>query len=510
MPLPTTFAGVSSRGEGGFLGSYGYPPIGGPYFAHGIHDNESADYTLANSVGAIAVDDYGNIYYGSSGNDNNANSCPVITKLNSSGVVQWTVYLNLAFYGLLGQIKFLKFGPTNTIYVAGIYFIAKLNCSDGSVAWSKQPVSTTSYVGTDVDSSGNLFFAAYETSTVDNGNYCTVYKFNSSGTLVATTSTGNAAFTRYTDLKIDSNGKIYLVGQSNSVPYIGVLSNDLSTTLYEQTLFQNGAQTAFSQPTKIAFDSSNNVYLISANANSTASFNGYELGKFGSIPTTTVYWTYSVYGNQTNKAPNNPIMAITVDKFGTCFAVGPLGTDANGAGFLWSVSSGGTNNGFKYITGVVYGNTTLNSGALHSVTTDNTGNVYMGGSVSNGRYSIGSKSSSYDVTGILLKDYNAIQTTTTSSGFALNIASPGAFGSTTVTYNSSAGWPGGSDDFTYPVVRSLSSYANPATYTPGTYFPLYSGKANSVSDLGLVAYNASNNNQAPNATGVGFGLNTGY
>jgi len=177
MPLPTTFAGVSSRGEGGFLGSYGPPPIGGPYYASVIQQTSGAVVPEARLT-SIKVDNVGNVYEFGSTADLTAGLLDFslyVCKRNSSGVPIFLTPIfnnnygqnNTSIYPTLSNIGYDSTGNTYICFYDGSAsetIIMKLSITGGQL-WAKrlQNVQSRGFV---VDLNGNMYVNCVFSSNV--------------------------------------------------------------------------------------------------------------------------------------------------------------------------------------------------------------------------------------------------------------------------------------------------------------------------------------------------------
>lgn len=199
---------------------------------------------------------------------------PFISKLNSSGVVQWKKSISGSAYN--EQIGTVAIGTDGSVYAGGwsewndplsysIAFMSKWN-SSGVLQWvNKYYSSTTSYhyIGNtmDVDTSGNCYFGYY---TFAFGQLTTILiKINSSGTYQWGKKIGTgAAVTSGPHIKVDSSGNVYISVYSATTVYgsqdIHLLKYNSSGTLQ----WKIALGTAYSDmPLGMDIDSSGNVYI---------------------------------------------------------------------------------------------------------------------------------------------------------------------------------------------------------------------------------------------------------
>ena len=273
-----------------------------------------------------AVDSSGNVYLvGYTTTEGQGNREAVVSKYNSSGVLQWQrllgdsnpnyaygvvldssgdvyvagigdSYTGLIFkYNSSGTIVWQKTVPymqsafiandsSNNIYVAGTYYtggvpnnnrnwlIMKLN-SSGSLTWAREMTgSGTEYVtGIAVDSSGNVFVTGHTNTSSVNNYDPAIAKYNSSGTLQWHYYLGSTGYEMSTGIAVDSSGNAYTLSYSGASG-----SNDTSngnmiltkwnssgTIVWQRTL---GDPTNIEDPenssNSIAVDSSDNIYIV--------------------------------------------------------------------------------------------------------------------------------------------------------------------------------------------------------------------------------------------------------
>ena len=199
----------------------------------------------------------------------------LITKVNSSGVLQWSRRLGITTGQVFG--KGIGTDSSNNVYVAGYaqldtatdkyaFLVAKYN-SSGTIQWQRklyQSVGNNITQGFITDSSGNSYVSGYSLQVA--GPPATYYgyiaKYNSSGTLQwqkqysagGAGSFGNIGFS-----KVDSSGNIYS-GCSN------YNASTLATTHFLQKLNSSGTvqwQRSYSTSSMqgTTLDASSNVYF---------------------------------------------------------------------------------------------------------------------------------------------------------------------------------------------------------------------------------------------------------
>jgi hypothetical protein len=218
----------------------------------------------------VAVDSSNNIYTLGTQDDSGI-SRMLITKVNSSGGLQWSRRLGITTGQVIG--KNIGTDSSNNVYVAGwaqlttadkyAMVVAKYN-SSGTIQWQRklyQSVGNNITGGFTTDSSGNCYVTGY--STQDAGPPATssgyIAKYNSSGTLQWQKQfTGPAgSFGNFDSPKVDSSGNIYGGGSTYIAP---------TSTYFLQKLDSSGnvqwqRSYSTSSVTSTTLDSSNNVYF---------------------------------------------------------------------------------------------------------------------------------------------------------------------------------------------------------------------------------------------------------
>jgi hypothetical protein len=161
MPLPTTFAGVSARGEGQFR-QLSIPNV------YWINGTKVGSYTY--NVASGGADSLGNTYfvmYYNTGTN-------IIVKYNSSGILQWQVSIpdsSLGYFGAFSDSSLVNMRVTSSgnVYVSlyrggsGNYGIFKINSSGVGQWWREHTAGFIFDIA--VDSSENVY-----TSYSDNSN----------------------------------------------------------------------------------------------------------------------------------------------------------------------------------------------------------------------------------------------------------------------------------------------------------------------------------------------------
>jgi hypothetical protein len=259
MPLPTTFASDSSRGEGQWRTiSSGPAPIGAPFFYETA--NLQTGYPNVVSALSAAVDTNGNVFsligIGS----------PIITKYNSSGVLQWqyqTTGGQAAGNGAitvdsLGNVIVVMSMNGTTAGTTGDMMIFKLN-NDGGNIWQVRLVAngnSSPQVGNVVtDSSNNIYFCGGIGGN-DNTRYGFIAKLNSSGVKLNSFTAGVSNGAGFRKMQIDSNGVVYAIDAST-----GVFWKLTSSLAPYYTASTSSFRISSAGQSTIAVDKLNNVWI---------------------------------------------------------------------------------------------------------------------------------------------------------------------------------------------------------------------------------------------------------
>lgn len=504
MPLPSTFAGASARSEGEFLGSYGPPPIAGPYFINvevPVPD-QTGTFGMSDQVHATCVDSSGNIYTTSIGWVTGSASCVTVSKYNSSGVVQWATGFNVtnsvsSVGGAFPLPYYMAVDSSGTVY-AQYYFVpqgtgistcyvAKFNGSTGSLI-------TCLNVGTPVlgyvDLSGNMYF--YDNVSNGNGGYNAVlYKYNSSNSCVWKSvyysSSGQASSTsQISGCVVDSSGNIYLSMQGTSVntnlmSYIAKLDSS-GQSVWEVKV---GANTY-----GIALDNSGNIFVASNFVPSGgASVNGYTSKGLILSYTNSGAFRWGWYGQSPTWFDGCTLFTVATDSSGNVF----VGGVANSASFA---SNGGVvakfnNSGTLLTSGSLYGSASSSSNdtesnGIRTVVVDRSGNTYWVGAVQSNKATSGSKTTYNVAEGILIKDTNSIMSTHS--------------GSFTVNSNVTANWTTGTtnNNMAFSGTGTLNSSV------AGTSFTYVIYPSGTLSTVSAIFGNALTNTNGSYSTGPGI------
>jgi hypothetical protein len=194
----------------------------------------------------VRTDSSSNVYIAGSYNFSGGNPGAAVTKINSSGVVQWCRMLSLNT--VVGEAGDIAIDSSANVFLAGtirsagsdIPVLAKYD-SSGTLQWQKtlSGVSGLYYRGIKIDSSGNLIVVGYV------GANAFVAKYNSSGSLTwQRTLTGATIYAELHSVDVDNAGNIYAAGRYRNGTSTGdafVVSYNTSGTLLWQRSWGNNA-----------------------------------------------------------------------------------------------------------------------------------------------------------------------------------------------------------------------------------------------------------------------------
>ena len=457
MPLPTTFAGVSARSEGLFSSQ----KIGAQYWVGVFQPTLSgAGNVLPTSY---AVDSTGNIYVCA---QDQASSFSYLIKISSSGTLLWQIKLIGNSGGFFTAYN-IKIAASGNIYLFGVDqgyasspggtgVIMKLN-SFGTYQWSTIVSTSTSYYGMVLDSSENIYTArgdytgyAYVAKTDLNGNlinYAAVYGAYASS-LVSTYSTS---------INLDSSGNVYINGTmsygrtGNSRVGYNYLSccflAKFDSSLNLISKYQSGVINLFNG--KPSIDSSGNIWTSGGGSPQYL------------VPNGTDYNQYLIYGYFSIVSSTQ----LATDTSGNAYFSGVSAGGVGGTGGYWPITQ------FKINSGP----TAISYGWSNYFDTNVTFSYAQGygpwssphiDSVNNKMYFVGVSQSS----GNPVMFITVLPTDGTHTGWTKS------FGSTTISYNSSAisGSPtvnsnGGSGATPhYGTGSTLSSTTTSSNVTSGT------------------------------------------
>jgi hypothetical protein len=427
-----TVSATTSYGTGSSASSASssVTPVG--YYAAALYSGADTEQT-----GYVTSDSLGNSYVGYNTYVSAVASVGV-AKYNSSGVLQWQKKLTNSSVLTYLDVQQIAISSTGDVYITGIAskinpydkgYVTKLD-SSGTMQWTRtivnpSPGNTSSIVGLAVDSSNNV----YATGSYYDGSFnrLTLYKINSSGTTLIKQGYTTAWFINPNRLFIDSSGSVLVAGRGNNGnpirAFLAKISADLATISWSD--LRNDPSGSSLEYTGVWSDSSNNVY-VTGSVGTGVSY----IAKFNSSGTLQWEKTFDALGS-TNSNSDYPYGGIYGDSSGNVYVSGTnttvnasKGVTAQYAGFLAKYNSSGTLQWTRSISPSVAG-TVSNYG----VVIDASGRIITGSyqSQNSGGTSVdtlllalptdGTKTGSFTVGG---RGFNYASTTSTESSITTN------------------------------------------------------------------------------------------
>jgi len=383
MPLPTTFAGDSARGEGLFSSIVS---LGGNYWSATLTGTYSPTQDIANS---IKVDSSGNIYVAARGTYNlggNLANQLSVSKYNSSGVIQWQKTFSGS--GSLSSGLGLDIDSSGNVYVCGVenvfpflQLITKYNNS-GTFQWArnltdtyKNPADLAS--GVSVDSSGNVYVCGYGLDASANS-VMSISKWDTSGTIQwqrYLQPSGSPIDGVAYGIALDSSGNIYVTGygtiNSSGHKAISISKWNNSGTLQWQRTLKDAGLNPVGQGNSIALDSSGNIYVCGFGLDSSP-YNVLSISKWNNSGT--IQW--QSYLRDTNSGPFTQGYGVAVDSSGNVYACG-FGRNSSSQSIM-SISKW-DNSGSILLQRTITDTYTTPSDQANAITVDNSGNMYVAG-----------------------------------------------------------------------------------------------------------------------------------
>ena len=334
MPLPTTFAGDSARGEGLFSSVVS---LGGNYWSATLTGTYSSPQDSANS---IKVDNSGNIYVAGRGTYNSGGSANQlsVSKYNSSGVIQWQKTFSGS--GNVSTGLGLNIDSSGNVYVCGLenvfpflQLITKWDNS-GTFQWARNLTDTykapvDGAYGVAVDSSGNVYISGYGAiNSTGTQTIISISKWNNSGTLQwqrTLTDPSSGPTAEGTSITLDSSGNIYVCGFGLDSSLYNVLSIskwDNSGTIQWQSSLRDTYSTPLTQGYGVSLDSSGNVYACGTGKNSLGQ-SVMSISKWDNSGSILLQRTITSTPSNSNQAN-----AITVDTSGNMYVAGYIKNNA--------------------------------------------------------------------------------------------------------------------------------------------------------------------------------------
>jgi hypothetical protein len=383
MPLPTTFAGDSARGEGLFASMVS---LGGNYWSATLTDSASPPSDQANG---IALDSSGNVYVVGRVAISGGGSQLSLSKYNSSGVIQWQKTFT-GLYSITTGLG-LNIDSSGNIYACGVentfpfqQLITKWDNS-GTLQWAKNLTDTykapnDSARAITFDASGNVYVAGFGLDT-NGALIMSISKWNSSGTIqwqkafFDPTATPNSAAN---GIALDSSGNIYVVGYgliSSGSQAISISQWNNSGTLQWQRTLKDAGATPTGYANAITLDSSGNIYICGSGDNSS---NNVVLSVSKWNSSGTIQWQSSL-----TDAYSSPITSgygIALDSSGNVYVCGQ-GRNSSGA-YVTSISKW-NNSGTIQFQRTITDTYSSPSDLAQAITVDGSGNMYIAGSIKN-------------------------------------------------------------------------------------------------------------------------------
>lgn len=279
---------------------------------------------------AVAIDSSGNVYgcgYGDGPRGTYA-------KFNSSGTIQYQKRLVDSFVYMI--IFDCKTDSSGNLYLVGNTYnnttnaydgiVVKLD-SSGNITWQRRVHSnnTDSLHGLAIDSSGNVYVCGYSVTgtTPTTQRKSIILKYNSSGTLQWQRQLTSSYDTWAFAVALDSSGSPHVVSyvqESNNANYLGSLVKyDSNGSLQWQkkiTYSAYGLSTTSAITKSLAFDSSNNIYVISGSSSLVTSLGTPTLiQKFNSSGTEQWARNFNINNASTVSGPSANISVVGSDMY---------------------------------------------------------------------------------------------------------------------------------------------------------------------------------------------------
>ena len=454
MPIATTFAGDSARAEGLFSSVIS---ISQSYWSAILNIG-----TLANVGKGVTVDGSGNIYVCGSFQPASAQTIGFVAKYNSSGVVQWQRSLSDLQAAPATVSNGITVDSSGNVYVAGVglhgsgggttcLLVYKLD-SSGTIQWQYTMVDSANYssslvnFGITIDNSNNLYVvgtAVYGAGVIG----CSIYKLNSSGTLqwqkiLNDSSTGKVRFDSFNGVAVDGSGNVYAAGRttdsSTGLIILQIAKYNSSGALQWQRIVTDTNNYGGESASGVAVDGSGNVYIVGViNDNSTYKTLIVKYNSSG-----TVQWNRTLTNDVGGTTQTGD--GIIIDSSNYVYVIGNGTYSGTKSGM--SVSKWDSSGTIQWQRVFASSNTSPTS-VGNFITTDNLGNLYFGGYISNNSNVVstsisklpidGSKTGSY--TGTTFKfDYFATTWIAASSTAFVSSTSSNTDGTSTMTNSSSS------------------------------------------------------------------------
>ena len=330
--------------------------------------------TLGGSTGdigrSIAIDGSGNVYVaGYTTSQGAGNSDILITKYNTSGVIQWQRTLG----GTLNDYGYgIVVDSSGNAYVAGATLSQGAGSSDilitkydtsGAIQWQRILGGTRDDAGYAIalDSSANVYVAGYTGAGAANDDLL-VTKYNSSGTIQWQRTLGGSVNDYGYGIALDSSANVYVAGYTRSQ---GAGSADMLITKYntsgtiqwQRILGGTGAEVGYC----VAVDSSGNVYA--AGSTTPVSTSAIMITKYNTSGT--IQWQRTLTGSV-----NALAYGIALDSSANVYIVGQALSPVDV--IIAKYNTSGTIQWQRTLSG------TLND-LGYGIVLDNSGNMYIAG-----------------------------------------------------------------------------------------------------------------------------------
>jgi len=391
MPLPTTFAGDSARGEGLFASTIS---LGSGYWAATLTDAYTTPFTVGTG---ITTDLSGNVYVCGYGLNSSNQRIASVSKYNSSGTIQWQQTLTDAYSTPSDINNGITIDSSGNIYVCGnclnsagtrTAIVYKLN-SSGTIQWQQTLTPTAGTSSTSsiaLDSSNNVYVCGNAIASPNTVNL--IYKLNSSGTIqwqktITDSNTVKGRSISFSGITIDGSGNVYACGSNYNVSDLPVqllCKYDSSGTIQWQRNLTDASTLAagalaFTSFSKTTTDSSGNVYVCGQGYNSSNQLIA-SVAKYNSSGT--IQWQQTL--TDVYSTPNDFASGISIDSSGNVFVVGQGENSSNQfIIFISKYNSSGTIQWQRTITDTY----TTPTDAGNNITIDSLGNLYVTGQITN-------------------------------------------------------------------------------------------------------------------------------
>jgi uncharacterized delta-60 repeat protein len=183
----------------------------------------------------VAVDSADNIITSGISYPPVARGDALTAKYDSSGTLLWSRVTGLSAGSNSMRFNSVAVDSNNDIVAVGDY-VASLGClivkrsSSGAISFSRSidgSSTSESFYSVAIDSSSNIIVVGYTFSNTAGSSDCLIGKYNSSGTQQWLRRLGGSAYDQFSRVAIDSSGNIFAVGFSASVvagQFVGLIA----------------------------------------------------------------------------------------------------------------------------------------------------------------------------------------------------------------------------------------------------------------------------------------------